>query len=783
MTPREQAFLSRLRATFRVEAAEHLQTMAVELLALEKVPAAERKPTQCEAIFRTAHSLKGASRAVSAPEIEVVCQALEGIFSGWKHGTLTPAAESFDVLHQSVNLLAQLVQSLGEPQSVATTATVADTVAKLQAIATGLGQGQGAREPEAPRPVPQSVPGVAPAAAGPNPASTSPSRDLVADAGGLRSAETIRVPVGKLDRLLQNAEEMLTLKQAATQRAGELKELRAGVMEWQQQWGRIQRTTRTLQQAVQAPAARTEREGEGPLGAVKELLEFLEWSAAHLRGLDSLIVTAYRGARRDGHAAGKMVDAVMAGTKHLLMLPISTVMDSLPLLARQLGREQGKDINMEIRGGEVEMDKRILEEMKDPLIHLVRNAVDHGVESAAERTRRGKPSAATLTITVANLDGSKVDIAIADDGAGIDPAKVKNAAVGRGVISAEAAGQLDAQQATALIFLSDVTTSPIVTDISGRGLGLAIVREKAEKLGGRVSVETRLGGGTVFRLLLPITLAAFRGLLIRVQQHIFVLPATAVERVALIRTTEIGTVENRETTALHGKAVSLSRLAAVLEIVEASSTLPSPAAVPVVILGTQEQRVAFVVDEVLHDEEVLVKPLAQPLQRVRNVAGATVLASGLLVPVLSPSDLLKSARKAVVASARTHREGGATAAALKSILVAEDSITSRTLLKGILESAGYRVKTTVDGVEALEALRSGNFDLVVSDVQMPRMNGFDLTARIRAERRTAEIPVVLVTALSSPEDRERGIDVGANAYLVKSDFEQSNLLEIIHRLA
>jgi two-component system chemotaxis sensor kinase CheA len=323
-----------------------------------------------------------------------------------------------------------------------------------------------------------------------------------------------------------------------------------------------------------------------------------------------------------------------------------------------------------------------------------------------------------------------------------------------------------------------------VTDLSGRGLGLAIVKEKTEKLGGRVYVETRLGKGTAFRMVLPIALAAFRGLLVRVLGRIFVLPAISVERVTLVRTTEISTVENRETIALNGRAMSLARLGTVLEIPDEEAATPPPAYLPVVILGALEERVAFVVDEVLHDEEVLVKQLAPPLLRVRNVAGATVLASGQLVPVLNPSDLLKSARKVGPGGRRVRPVSGPAGAEpkSKSVLVAEDSITSRTLLKGILESAGYRVKTAVDGVEAMEALRTGDFDLVVSDVQMPRLNGFDLTARIRAERRLAEIPVVLVTALSSAEDRERGIDVGASAYLVKSDFDQSNLLDIVRRL-
>jgi len=240
-------------------------------------------------------------------------------------------------------------------------------------------------------------------------------------------------------------------------------------------------------------------------------------------------------------------------------------------------------------------------------------------------------------------------------------------------------------------------------------------------------------------------------------------------------------VEGRETIALSGRAVALVWLADVLALPRAEATETPSAATPILVLGLGEQRVAFAVDAILDEQEVLVKPLRKPLSRVRNIAGATVLGSGRVAPILNVADLLKSARKsggaARVAAVAKPVEAGA-----KSLLVVEDSITSRMLLKGILESAGYNVKTAVDGLEAFTLLRAERFDLVVSDVEMPRLNGFDLTARIRADKKLSELPIVLVTALEKREDRERGIDVGANAYLVKSSFDQSNLLDAVQRL-
>jgi two-component system chemotaxis sensor kinase CheA len=381
-----------------------------------------------------------------------------------------------------------------------------------------------------------------------------------------------------------------------------------------------------------------------------------------------------------------------------------------------------------------------------------------------------------------------MEISVSDDGFGVDLDKVRTAAVKLGLLQADAAGKLDRQEALQLIFHSGISTSPIITDISGRGLGLAIVREKVEKLGGTVSVESQTGVGTTFRLFLPMTLATFRGVLVRVNVYLFVLPAINVERVLRVREEEIKTIENRETIRLDGQILSMARLRDTLELpvrkngsgAKKAPSQPEESHMPVIILTSAEKRMAFLVDEVLQEQEVLVKELGAQLKRVRNIAGATVLGTGKVVPVLNVQDLMKSA---VRSAAVTRKEPVTGSAPVKTgrILVAEDSITSRTLLKNILETAGYQVATAVDGTDAFTQLRSNEFDLVVSDVDMPRMNGFELTTKIRADKKLGELPVVLVTALETREDKERGIEAGANAYIIKSSFDQSNLLEVIRR--
>jgi two-component system chemotaxis sensor kinase CheA len=387
-----------------------------------------------------------------------------------------------------------------------------------------------------------------------------------------------------------------------------------------------------------------------------------------------------------------------------------------------------------------------------------------------------------VTIAIAARDGSNVEMVVGDDGRGIDPAAVRAAAVKQELLSNEQAAALSERDAFSLIFQSGLSTSPIITDISGRGLGLAIVKEKVERLHGSLAVESTPGKGTTFRIVLPLTLARFRGVLVRAARRQFVMPTSNVERVLRVRMADITTIENRETIVLNGQVVALARLADILELPPATDTAHAPSQQPVVVLVWGHQRIAFLIDEVINEQEVLVKRLGRQLVRVRNVAGATVLGNGQVVPILSVSDLIESA-------VRSNYGGSTRVAALatptapkQSVLVAEDSITSRMLLKNILETAGYRVETAVDGVDALGKLRGGEFDLLVSDVEMPRLDGFGLTTQVRADRKLSQTPVILVTALDSRQDRERGVDAGANAYIVKSSFDQSNLIEVVRRL-
>jgi two-component system, chemotaxis family, sensor kinase CheA len=724
MTGIEADFLRMLRETFKVEATEHLRAIGSGLLELEKVTEPKEQLRLIETVFRGAHSLKGAARAVNFTDIESICQSLESLFVAWKRRESLPTPQALDTAHNHLNKISQIL-------SVAAT----------------------------PNPTVQ--------AGGESLESAAPD----AQAAVVRSSQTVRIAVDSLDTQLLEAEEMLSAKLSAQERAADLGALAGSFAAWRKEWARVQPAAHALRQAQDRPnAPRT-----APYAP--ELANFFTWNQDYWRALEEKVNSLRRAAEQDRLLVSKLVDDLLENSKQLLMLPVATLSALLAKVVRDLCRDQNKQAEFVIQGDEVTLDRRILEELKDPLIHLLRNCVDHGIELPEQRQRLGKPRQARIVLAVTPLSGNQVEISVSDDGAGIDVEEVRAAAAKRSLKAIDPS----TDSTLALVFEPEVSTSPMVTQVSGRGLGLAIVREKTEKLGGRVALETRPNAGTTFRMTVPLTLSTYRGVLVKVKRRLFVVPTAQIERVLRFKSQDIQTVEGRPTLCSRGRTIALVELAGILQLERMPEGTAQSEATQALILGAGDQCVAFAVDAVLDEREVLVKRFTKPLSRVRNIAGATILGSGEVVPILNVHDLLKSARTAS-SRAATPTPTQPISKARKKILVVEDSVTSRALLKGILESAGYTVKTAVDGIEGFNTLCLEEFDLVVSDVEMPRMNGFDLTARIRAERDFADLPVVLVTALESREDRERGIDVGASAYLVKSSFDQTNLFEALRRL-
>lgn len=746
----------KLIATFQTEQREHLQTMMQGLLALEREPDSPQRQATLDEIFREAHSLKGSARAVGMTAVESLGHALEELLSLTKDGRLPFTPDLFDLLYQSLDAVELLLAQV-ETGSSAPPASVLALLARLE---TAVQQPESAPEPPPP-PTPSAYP--LPSAAPPD--------------------ETIRVAVSKLDALMVQLSELVAVKIRAGQRLAEVEQVQQLAAAWQKDW-RAQRAHyhRLLRTA---PGMGTPLPKEVPL-----LLEFLDRNQEQLRHLAAQTNTLQRQFGNDLLRLSLIIDELEEEIKRARMLPLTTITTPFDRMVRDLARQQDKRVTLLVSGGETELDKRLLEQIKDPLLHLLRNAVDHGLEPTAVRQQNGKPARATITIS-AGQQGNNVVITVQDDGAGLDVARLKETAVSHHLYTpAEAAALTDAEAAN-LIFRAGFSTSARVTDISGRGVGLDVARQNVEALHGSLSVAFEPGQGTTFTMILPLTLASSRGLLLMAGGQTFALPLTTVERMLFIKPAEIAHLEGREAIVEQGQPIALAHLADLLEL--PPTAVPAPTdRLTVVIIGVAGKRLALVVDSLVGEQELVIKSLGGQLARVGGLMGATMLGSGQIVLVLHAADLLKLAanfvsRKPLSVSRKPTDNGSRMtdyASRSKTVLVVDDSITTRTLEKNILEAQGYQVRLATNGEEALGLLVTEAHlpDVIVTDVNMPRLDGFDLTRRVKQDNRTKDIPIILVTSRDSAADKARGIEVGADAYIVKNRFDQGNLLAMIEQL-
>ncbi len=538
---KDKELLQKLLATFKVEAEEHLGAICTGLIELENASSPEKHVAIIESMFREAHSLKGAARAVNMVKVERSCQSLESVFARLKAQEMTLSPELFDQLHHMVDTLSKLFSS---------------------------SDGEVARDDELPASGPRKAPDTATL-----PTSPPHFKD---EKQGL--SETLRVPAFRIDSLLRQAEELIPAKATAAQRLTELREISQALVSWDTEWRKVRPQVHALPGLLNGEHRSNGRthSSNGQAAAREKMGKvsaFLDRSEAALHAAQSKLAALTKRLENDRRALDRRVDDLLEDVKQVSVLPLSVLLESFPKFVRDLCRDCGKEADLTIVGGEIETDRRILEEMKDPLIHLVRNCIDHGIETPKQREASGKPPRAVIRIAISPQSADKVEIVVSDDGAGIDVHKVRAAAVKLGVLSEQDAAQMNEQQASSLTFRSGISTSPIITEVSGRGLGLAIVQEKVERVGGTVSVESQPGVGTTFRLVLPLTLARFRGILVRVGESFFVLPTRHVQKVLRVNRDEIKSVENRETIQINGRVASAVRLSTILGIDSAKCQL------------------------------------------------------------------------------------------------------------------------------------------------------------------------------------------------------------------
>jgi len=792
--------MRQLRATFKVEAAEHIQAINRILVALEKGPQEKERAALLEEIFREAHSLKGAAGAAGFDEVEATGHRLESVMSAANAGELELTGDLCDVLYEAVDAVSIIIKAALEDRPHGL--DMPDLYTRLEAAEKGQvvpraesGEPSLPAEPtperaepkpevkapkvEEPRPVPP--PADEPITKGGKPKmdkreskppqGETKDKERRARPTGFGSGieETIRVATSKVDDLMTQAGELLVAGLKVDQRLKEVEEIGHAVEDWNREW-------------LKNRASYSHLLHDSGNEEIRPLLQFVDLNQERLKTLSTQLNELRRGFSSDALHLARVTNDLGEGVMKVRMLPVSTVFDALPRLVRDVAREKGKEIDLQMEGGETELDRKVLEEIKDPLIHILRNSVDHGIEPPGEREKAGKPRQGTITLQ-AFQKGNSIVIEVADDGGGINLNRVKQAALKSGVLAPDDLETISDDEARQLIFVSGVSTSTIITDISGRGVGMDVVRKNVERLHGQVDVASTPGEGTTVTLTLPLTLATTQELLVRVDDQTYGIPISAVERILRIHRQDISTVEGREAIVVDNNPVSLVRLSNVLEIPhQEREEARSDEKMPAVILGTGRRRIVFLVDGVVGQQESVVKSLGRQLSRVRNVAGATILGSGQVIMTLNPIDLVKSARLVKGQPAFAQQVSTEKVVKRQIILVVDDSLTTLTLERNILETVGYEVKVASDGVEALSVLQSGECDLIVTDILMPNMDGFELTAAVKGDPKLGETPIVLVTALESREDKERGINIGADAYIVKSSFDQESLLQTVEQL-
>jgi two-component system, chemotaxis family, sensor kinase CheA len=724
--------IAALLVTFAAEAVQHLQALNRHLLDLEA--GTDTADTRAE-LFRAAHSLKGAARAVNLHEVELAAHELEDIFAGLCREQGRPDQDTVDYAYHALDGLSALVTA-----TVPATALVAEPPPSERAPMPMVDDPLSAVD----------IPAVDPP--------STPDAPERRDGDSRPAVATIRVATSKLDAVLAGVGELVVGRIGMEQRLAEadaLAELLTGWdTAWAMAWARHRRGD---------PRQTTDRgallaEGRAQLGHARQLLGQLR------RRLDADV-------RRLGQVTADLHDDV----RRTRMVPAAAVFEVLPRMVRDVAHQAGKQVRLVLAGADTEVDRAVLELVKDPLTHLLRNSVDHGIEAPGERAAAGKPEQGTIRLR-AGRRGEMLVIEVVDDGAGIDPDRVRAAAVAAGLLTAEAAAHAPDAEVVALIFRPGFSTRTAVTAISGRGVGLDVVRSVVERLHGSVEVRCEPGRGTTFMLSLPLSVSTMHCVLVEAAGQTFAVPTAMVDRIVRVTPADVGRAGGRAVLRVADRPVTLARLADVLGLPEAAGAGTRPAAV----LGGAAGQVALLVDGLTGTRELVIKTLPAPLAAARGVAGAAILGSGEVAMLLSGADLVAAAGRADVPVPVPAPVPAPPRPA--TVLVVEDSVTIRTLEKDVLESAGFRVEVAGDGLAGWEMLAAGEWDLVVSDIDMPRLDGIELTRRIRASPRLRHLPVVLVTSHESREHRERGALAGADAYLVKGALDQDHLIDTIRRL-
>ncbi len=758
---------------FREEAEVQLGELSDGLIALETSDSSDEL---LERLMRAAHSMKGAARIMGIDPIVKLTHVAEDIFVAAQRAELTLNPAIIDVLLETTDFIKAFSEGGADLDAQA------ETVTALHAQLSKARSGELQADPI-------------------GPAVTNPNASAADTAAPTDSAVTSSdTPDAGTPDVIHNTEPLLEKTEAKESRAkSDVKSIRITADAIERLAGLAGEASVESSRVESIADDLTElrvmqRELRKSLGAIRDIIDK---QSSHLQ-LDALLQSAlnqldvcsqaiadHEGrvdafTRRFSSMANRFSREVVTGR----MLPFSTILRGYPRLVRDLSKDLGKRCRLVLRGEDTMIDREILDRLDSALNHIVRNALDHGIEPPHQRGADGKQEEATLTLE-AYHQGGRLRVQISDDGKGIDAESIRSTVIERGLEQEAIAKALSQQEVFEFLFLPGFSTARQITEISGRGVGLDAVRSMVQDAGGSIALTSERGKGTRFDLELPLTRSVLRVLTVMIGGHMYAIEVARIEYATAVALENINTLESRAYFEHEGKRVALIDATEILELSDASvDTKAESSDVSVVVFKDEDRYYGLVVDGYLNEQKLLVRPLDHRLGDVPDVAAMSTSEEGAIVLILDADELQRSMDSLIVSGRlrSRHHSNTSTQNSLKRILVVDDSLTVREAERQLLENAGYQVDVAVDGLEAWSAIRLSDYDLVVTDVDMPRMTGTDLVKRVRAEGPKRDLPMIIVSYKDRDEDRLLGLEAGANHYVSKSSFTDSNMVDAVYEL-
>ena len=762
--------LQELHQIFKAELAEKQQEMIDGLLAFESQPTPEERKKIFESIFRAAHNIKGAARGVDLLDISDIAHHLETFFGVYRRIDIDISTKAIDLSFEALDCMTQCMQANTEGSSVEL--DLKSLYHRLKNFDFSISmpesdkknkdhQQNSSNSQETMVEIPLTLD--RDNSIGIEQISTAEVNQKITPTVVKKTKtkqenhETIQVPIDKLEWVSSMIEELQVTKIELANFYTNIQQIHQQVVHFSKHW--------------------------------KPLLQ--EFSSSHhhklihnntseLMNIENEISHFETDIRRTSSQFGILNNLLQDQVRMLRLVPATTFLKPLARTVREISRSLKKKIKMETLGHEIYMDRAIIEHLRDPLMHIIRNAIDHGIESPEQRLQQNKSAEGHIGISICSI-GSQILIEIKDDGYGIDCQQIKEYAIKKKIVNQDDLLEMTESDILQLIFRPGLSTKQIITDISGRGVGLDVVKSNLRSIKGDIKIKTALGQGTTFSIWVPLTLATDRGLLIRSGGQPFVIPTTSIDRMTEITTDEIIALEASFAMLDNQQPIPIRSLAETLGLKTRYDRHQDK--LQIVIVSKGWSKVAFIVEEIVAEQEIVIKPFTSPLIGVPNIKGGALVGGGEINIVLNVHELMDSSLKTNtfiknLPDKKQHQKKQY----LGHILVVDDSVTTRTLERNALRNHGYQVTTAVNGYEGWQAVQQQNFDLVVTDVEMPEMDGFELTQHIRQSKHYSHLPIIIVTSKAEKEFEIKGIEVGADAYIIKSQFESQNLLNIIKQL-